>query len=161
VAVIAILFLVFRRQRKTYQPAAAAAASATPATQTAPAAEARPTDIVPVTEPVIDFASAKLEIADGKDILLTHNARSLGRHDFEEFMPVENVTYISRQHVNIWYEDGNYYIEDRSSTNGTRLNDVDIKGSGRHELIDGDVIELAGKLRITFKKNIEKEEQKI
>ena len=73
---------------------------------------------------------------------------------------VTHVSYISRQHINIWSENGQYYIEDRSSTNGTRINGMDIKGTGRHALADGDVIELAGKLSINFQKqNINKEEK--
>jgi hypothetical protein len=113
--------------------------------------ETTPTDTSPVTAPALEASPAKLAMPDGNELLLAGNARSLGRHDFEKFMPPGNVTYISRQHINLWYEDGNYYVEDRSSTNGTRINDKDIKGTGRHQLADGDVIELAGKLSITFK----------
>ena len=91
---------------------------------------------------------------DGNEILLAGNARSLGRHDFEAFIPQEHVPYISRQHINLWYEDGQYYIEDRSSTNGTKVNGTAIKGTGRHQLTDGDSIELAGKLSITFNENV-------
>jgi hypothetical protein len=113
--------------------------------------ETSPTDTSPVTTPALEVSPAKLAMPDGNEILLAGNARSFGRHDFEKFMPPEHVTYISRQHINLWYEDGNYYVEDRSSTNGTRINDKDIKGTGRHQLADGDVIELAGKFSVTFK----------
>jgi hypothetical protein len=115
--------------------------------------ETHTTDTLPVTTPVVEATPAKLAMPDGNELLLAGNARSLGRHDFEEFMPREHVTYISRQHINIWYEDGQYYIEDRSSTNGTKINGTDIKGTGRHQLADGDAIELAGKLSIIFKEN--------
>jgi hypothetical protein len=116
------------------------------------------TDTLPVTTPVVDAFPAALTMPDGHEILLAGNARSFGRKDFEEFIPQENVSYISRQHINIWYDIDQYYIEDRSSTNGTRINGVDIKGNGRHVLADGDEIELAGKLTITFKiQNIDKE----
>jgi hypothetical protein len=115
-------------------------------------------DIELATTPVNEAAAAKLVLPGGNDILLAGNARSLGRHDFAEFMPSSQVTYISRQHINIWSENGEYYIEDRSSTNGTRVNGTDIKGTGRHALADGDVIELAGKLSFNFQKqNIKKE----
>jgi FHA domain len=104
------------------------------------------------TTPVVEAPAAKLSLPDGNDILLAGNARSFGRRDFEEFMPSSQVSYISRQHINIWSEKGNYYIEDRSSTNGTRVNGMDIKGTGRHVLSDGDVIELAGKFSFNFQK---------
>lgn len=107
---------------------------------------------LPTTTPVVEAPPAKLVLPDGGEILLAGNARSFGRHDFESSMLPENAIYISRQHFNIWYENGQYYIEDRSSTNGTKLNDKEIKGTGRHALSDGDVIELAGKLSIAFRK---------
>lgn len=120
--------------------------------------ETHSTDTLPVTTPVVEAFPATLTTPDGHEILLAGNARSFGRKDFEEFIPQENVSYISRQHINIWYDNDQYYIEDRSSTNGTRINGVDIKGDGRHVLADNDVIELAGKLTITFKiQNIDKE----
>ncbi len=113
--------------------------------------ETSPTDTLPVTTPAVEAPPAKLAMPDGNEILLAGNARSLGRHELEEFIPREHVPYISRQHINLWYEDGKYYVEDRSSTNGTKINGADIKGTGRHQLAEGDAIELAGKLSITFK----------
>jgi len=154
VAAIIILFLIFKRPRKIYQTLAATQSGHATSVE-----ETHLTNMLPATEPVLSAVPAKLVIPDGKDIFLASNARSLGRHDFEEFMPAENVSYISRKHINIWFENGHYYIEDPSSTNGTRVNGTDIRGAGRHELTDGDVIELAGKIRITFKENIDKEVQ--
>jgi hypothetical protein len=109
-------------------------------------------DIRPVTTPVVEAAAAKLSLSEGNDILLAGNARTFGRRDFEEFMSDSQLSYISRQHINIWSEEGQYYIEDRSSTNGTTVNGKEIKGTGRHALNDGDVIELAGKVSFNFQK---------
>ena len=148
VAAIVIALLLIRRPARVRR----AQAADTQAGHTTQSEATHSTDTLPATTPVIEAASAKLAMPDGNEILLAGNARSFGRHDFEEFMPHEHVSYISRQHINIWYENGQYYIEDRSSTNGTRINGTDIKGTGRHALADGDVIELAGKLSITFKK---------
>ena len=147
VAAVVIVILLLRK------PAAARQAplTATQAGHTTPAEATLSTDTLPATTPVIETASAKLAMPDDSVILLAGNARSFGRHDFEKSMPHDNVSYISRQHFNIWYENDQYYIEDRSSTNSTRVNGEDIKGTGRHALADGDVIELAGKLSITFK----------
>jgi hypothetical protein len=155
-AAIVIALLLIRRPLKVRR----AQAADTQAGQMTQSEETRSTDTLPVTAPVVEAASAKLAMPDGSVILLAGNARSFGRHDFEGFMPSDNVSYISRQHINIWYENGQYYIEDRSSTNGTSINGRDIKGTGRHALTDGDLIELAGKLSITFKKeNINEEVQ--
>jgi hypothetical protein len=95
--------------------------------------------------------AAMLTMPDGNEMLLAGNSRSFGREDFEKFITPSENSYISRQHINISFDNGTYYIEDRSSTNGTRINDHDIKGTGRHALADGDTIDLAGKLNIKFK----------
>jgi hypothetical protein len=147
IAAIVIALLLIRRHRRVQYVQEADTEARLPIQSE----ETTPTDTSPVTTPAIDATPAKLAMPDGNEILLAGNARSFGRHDFEKFMPPEHVTYISRQHINLWYEDGNYYVEDRSSTNGTRVNGTDIKGTGRHQLADGDAIELAGKLSITFK----------
>jgi hypothetical protein len=150
VAAIVIAVLLIRR-RAPVHPVQEADTQAGHPIQSIQSEETSPTDTLPVTTPAVEATPAKLAMPDGDEILLAGNARSLGRHDFEKFIPKEHVPYISRQHINLWYEDGQYYVEDRSSTNGTKINGTDIKGTGRHQLSDGDAIELAGKLSITFK----------
>ena len=151
VAAIVTAVLLIRRPRKVKN----VQELDTQAGQPIQTEETTPTDTLPVTTPGQEPPPAKLAMPDGNEILLAGNARSLGRHDFEKFIPQEHVLYISRQHVNLWYEDGQYFIEDRSSTNGTKINGTAIKGTGRHQLSDGDSIELAGKLSITFNENIQ------
>ena len=148
IAVIVIAVLLARRPAKSRR-AQAAETQPRHITQTE---DTDTEDTELATTPVVEAAPAKLSLAGGNDILLAGNARSFGRRDFEEFMPSGQVSYISRQHINIWSENGEYYIEDRSSTNGTRVNGTDIKGTGRHVLADGDVIDLAGKLNLNFQK---------
>ena len=142
-AVIVILLLMRpRAATPSYESGTRAASTSTAvATSTTQSASTSPVEAPP----------AKLTMPDGSEILLAGNTRSFGRQDFEKYLPPDRRSYISRQHVNIWYESENYFIEDRSSTNGTRLNGSEIKGSGRHILKDGDVLELAGKLSINFK----------
>lgn len=122
------------------RPASATVTAATVASPTSSSAT------MPVEAP-----PAKLTMPDGTELLLAGNNRSFGRQDFDKFLAPDKRSFISRQHVNIWYEDDQYYIEDRSSTNGTHVNGSEIRGDGRHALKDGDVIELAGKLSVTFK----------
>jgi hypothetical protein len=154
-AAIVILFLLIRRPAKVYQ----AQQAATQGGHIAQSDGTHSTDTQPATTPIMEAASAKLVMSEGNEILLAGNARSFGRRDFEGFIPTDHVSYISRQHITIWHENGQYYIEDRSSTNGTKINSTNIKGIGRHSLTDGDVIELAGKLSIIFKENTDKEVQ--
>jgi hypothetical protein len=154
---IVITALIARRPRMapamhesgTRAAASTTAAAAATSTSSTVAATQSTTEVSSATQ--LEAPPAKLVMPDGSEMLLAGNNRSFGRQDFEKFLPPDKRSYISRQHVNISYENDHYYIEDRSSTNGTSLNGMDIKGDGRHEIDDGDVIELADKLSITFK----------
>ena len=148
VAAVIIAALLARKPAKV----ATSQASTTHAASTSPAEATMPAGTAPAVTSIVEIPPAKLSMPDGSEILLAGNSRSFGRHDFDKFLPEDSVSYISRQHINIWYENDRYYIEDRSSTNGTRLNGTEIKGTGRHALEDGDTIDLADKLKINFKK---------
>ena len=152
IAAAVIVIMMVRRPRAS-RPArtagtragTATSAAATSAASTSPAGDHGPSTSVTEAPP------ARLVMPDGSEMLLAGNSRTLGRPDFEKLLPGDRASFISRNHINIWYEDGKYYIEDRGSTNGTRVNGSEIRGSGRQALVDGDVIELADKLSITFK----------
>lgn len=65
---------------------------------------------------------------------------------------------ISRQHFTIsqendkyYIEDGNTAVQDKPSANHTYLNGVDITDKGQQELKDGDVIDLANTVKLTFR----------
>src|SRR5260370_8342350 len=47
---------------------------------------------------------------------------------------------ISRLHARVWKEDGAYWIEDRQSSRGTLLNNIEIKGRGKQQLQVDDTI---------------------
>ena len=102
-----------------------------------------------VTTPVEAGLPAKFALPGGTTIPVT--GRPLGRRDFQALTPPEKVAFISRQHILVTYENSQYQIEDLGSTNGTKLNGSEIRGDGRHVLENGDMIELAGKVSITFK----------
>ena len=42
--------------------------------------------------------------------------------------------YVSRKHARIFFSEGKWYIEDLNSTNGTIVNNEDIRGKGSVEL---------------------------
>ncbi len=48
--------------------------------------------------------------------------------------------YVSRRHARIFFKDGEWYIEDLGSTNGTLVNNEDIKGKEPVKLEDGSQI---------------------
>ena len=51
---------------------------------------------------------------------------------------------VSRRHARICIEDGQFWIEDLNSKQGTRLNGEEIRGSGRKKLFPDDVIRIGG-----------------
>ena len=51
---------------------------------------------------------------------------------------------VSRLHGRIWFENEAWWIEDRNSSRGTRLNDVEIKERGKHQLRLHEIIEVGG-----------------
>jgi len=103
------------------------------------------------TSPVTAGPPAKFAASNGGEISLSGDGAPLGRRDFQHMVPPDKADLISRQHITVTYDNGQYYIEDPGSTNGTRLNGSSIKGTGRHALKDGDTIDLAGALSFVFR----------
>ena len=118
------------------------------ATSTAPAATL-PATKIPDTTSVEVGLPAKFESATGTTMPIT--GKPLGRKDFQVLMPPEKAELISRQHILVTHENGQYQIEDLNSTNGTKLNGSEISGSGKHIITNGDTVELANALNLTFK----------
>lgn len=100
--------------------------------------------------PVKPAVSARLVAGKGQ-IQITENPMWLRRDHFAGILPDEHLSYISRQHCIIGFEDGSYYIEDSGSLNNTWLNGKKIRGEGRLKLVDGDEINVAGVISLTFK----------
>ena len=93
---------------------------------------------------------ARLILPDNTEIALTEATRMIGRSDFERAVSADDLKYISREHHWISFEADKFYIEDRDSANGTKLNGVEIKGMEKQELKDGDKLELAEVTTVTF-----------
>lgn len=96
-------------------------------------------------------AIAKLVLPDRSEIVLHTPTTWVGKNDLERAVPPNDLQFISRRHFRIDFENGRYYIEDQGSTNGTKLNGAEIKGRGRFELKNGDVIEVANVAKLVFK----------
>ena len=105
----------------------------------------------PKTTPVSVGPPAKFVASNGSELSLAGDGNPLGRRDFQSMVAPDKADLISRQHITVSYENGQYYVEDRGSTNGTRLNGSSIKGTGKHALNDGDTIDLAGALSFIFR----------
>jgi hypothetical protein len=103
------------------------------------------------TQTTVAASPASLVLPNGNAIPLAGNVMTLGRRDFEGMVPPDKVSYVSRNHITIGAESGQYYIVDQNSTNGTKLNDAEIKGMGKKWLRDGDKINVAGAAEFTFR----------
>jgi len=95
-------------------------------------------------------ARPRLRLNDNGEIYLTAETKWLGRDELSGIVPERDLRYISRQHVIIGFESGQYYVEDQGSTNGTRLNGLQIRGKGKYRLHHGDQIQLADVVTLTF-----------
>jgi hypothetical protein len=118
------------------------------------AAYAVPGNFQPATSVVSSTAvyrGSRFLLPDGSSVFLSETTKSIGRSDFEKNVSPNSSNLISRQHFFTKYENGKYYIDDNSSSNGTRVNGIEIKGKGWQELRDGDRIEPAGVMIITYK----------
>ncbi len=78
----------------------------------------------------------------------------IGRVMLYKYLPKEmkeEIFNISREHCDIWNENGAWYVEDKGSTNGTKLNGKDIRGMGPTPLNEGDELVLANVLRMEIR----------
>ena len=102
------------------------------------------------TLPPILTVRARLKLSDNREISLVKGAQWIGRDNLNGIVSEDSVTYISRRHLIIRFENGQYYVEDQGSTNGTRFNGTEIKGKGKFELNNGDLIEVADVVVFSF-----------
>ena len=93
---------------------------------------------------------AKLKLPDNREISLAMRPQWIGRDDLNGIVPENSVKYISRRHLIIGFENGQYYVEDQDSANGTKLNGTEIKDKGKFELNNGDLIEVAEVVAFSF-----------
>lgn len=105
----------------------------------------------------LDKASAEFtdillvgEDADGKEQRLKLNGNALIRSENGQLVGrsaqdadyVLNLDHISRKHLHVWIEDGNVYVEDLGSVNGTAVNEHDLSPHTASSIQNGDSIRL-------------------
>lgn len=77
----------------------------------------------------------------GKKIKITSFPFTLGRSKKASYK-YTNDKNVSREHIVITYADGNYYIKDNRTTNGTMLNTAMLDPGDEYLLHDGDIISI-------------------
>jgi len=90
----------------------------------------------------------RLEVG-GQSKSLSNKNFSIGRDKSNQLIIAD--PKVSRFHALVNFEDGEAYIKDTNSSNGTYVNDVQIPPNVKHKLKDGDKIKL-GTTVITFYK---------
>jgi len=101
------------------------------------------------TRPVAVVQRPRYVLADsgGRYRLWTDSYAEYGRLDF---LDLPAAGYISRLHFALKLEEGELYIKDLDSKNGTKVNGADIKGRGWVPLKPGDVVEVASVVALTL-----------
>jgi hypothetical protein len=103
----------------------------------------------PAIEPLVS-TRAKLTLPDGLEIRITTSSQVIGRAELARALGLDELCLISRKQFRVTSQDGEYFIEDAGSTNGTKLNSEDIKDKGAMALKDGDIIDAAGAIKLKF-----------
>lgn len=148
IAAAVIIALLVRKPATAHAGSHTAAAAGYTSSGTA-ATSTQPTTSTPVTTPGEATLPAKFESPGGTTMPVT--GKPLGRRDLQALVSPDKADLISRKHIEVTYENSQYFIEDINSTNGTKLNGSDIRGTGKHSIANGDKVELAGVLTLTFK----------
>jgi DNA-directed RNA polymerase subunit RPC12/RpoP len=92
----------------------------------------------------------KLVFSNAHEKQLVDKITVIGRADFIQFLSDDQLMYISREQFQVINEDNIYYILDKDSRNGTKVNEVNIRGQGKLKLQDLDIIDVAGVTTVIF-----------
>jgi hypothetical protein len=113
----------------------------------------------PISQPASEAYQIKQPVALGpvlvvegtNSVFRIDGERVFGRPDFVAYVPGYKLMYISTRHFRVFKMGDEWFIEDLGSANGTFLNGVDIRGRGPQKLSDGDVISVAGEIKLVFR----------
>jgi len=79
----------------------------------------------------------------GKKFVLDQAEFTIGRDAVQNFICVE-LDNVSRKHCRVTQKDGKFFVRDLNSTNGTYVNDEEIKPPADRQLRSGDLIKVGG-----------------
>ena len=91
---------------------------------------------------------AQLNLPNNNNIVVDGAEKKIGREDFLGVVSSDKLYFIGKDHFKITHENGSFYIQDLKTKNGTTVNDEELQGSKKHQLLDGDEIVVAKSLRI-------------
>ncbi len=99
---------------------------------------------------VVENNKTAMIIYDNQKYIINKSPFVIGRESADIEIPKN---YISKIHVVISFKDGKYRIADYDSTNGTKVNDSELRPKVYYELRDGYEIELGGEEKMLFYRN--------
>ncbi len=76
----------------------------------------------------------------------------IGREKIPPTVDNDSILLVSRRHFKIYTAEGDYFLEDLGSTNGTMVDGMEIEKGEPIKLEDGAKILIAGRIMIVFKK---------
>lgn len=90
----------------------------------------------PDSRPVLALLSFQGGSMAGRSYRFHQVQTTIGRTNDNDLIIPEHI--VSRRHARLWFDNGQWYLEDLQSASGTRINDVQIHGPT--QLKDGDII---------------------
>lgn len=99
------------------------------------------------------------DISTGKEVRIKEPQFDVGRNS-DCVIKLES-SYIARKQATFFYEKNNWFIRDNASTNGTRINGVQIAPNKKYQLLADDVIEFANTYKYVFYKTKAKQENSL
>ena len=108
------------------------------------------------SKPIPEPQKSKYSLIFEKGVIEAEDSRDFSRTDFSQYYELETLQYITRKkegrtHFKITNENDKFYIQDDGSSNGTLLNGVEIRGSGKKEIKDNDKILVGTVIELQFK----------
>ena len=93
---------------------------------------------------------ARLTLPNNNNIIVNGAEKVMGREDFLGVISSDKLYFIGKDHFKITRKEGQYYIQDLKTKNGTTINGIELQDSKMHRLDDGDEIMIAKSLRIKY-----------
>ena len=90
--------------------------------------------------PENNVSLAKLILPNNNNIVVDGAERAVGREDFVGVISTDKLLYIGKDHIKIFKDGSNFFIQDLNTKNGTEVNGEKLLGNEKKLLNSGDKI---------------------
>ena len=98
---------------------------------------------------VPEHVLANFILPNNETFIMHRESRTFGREDFLGTLSTDGLSFIGQRHFKISKKDGNFYLKDLNSKNGTKLNGTELEDK-EVLLSDGDQILVANTVEMKF-----------